>query len=534
MQPLSDRERAIAIRLRDDFPHYAEKCLKIRAKKGGTTAPLILNRSQRFLHERIEDQRGRIGRVRKLVLKGRQVGISTYIGARFYWRTTHGRGLRAFILAHLDDASDNLFNFAKRYHENCPDAVKPSTGKSNAKELSFDRLDSGYKVATAGNKSVGRSDTIQLFHGSELAYWPNAEEHFAGIMQAVADEPGTEIILESTANGGGNVFWSLWKRAERGESDFESVFIPWFWHEDYGCSPDSGWRAPPAWDEYGSLHGLTAEQLYWAYLKNRDLIAGAAGDISEPSPKFKQEYPGTASEAFETSGANAFIDPLKVLRARRAKVEGYGPIVLGVDPARGGKDKTGFIDRQGRRSGAHVCKRVDYGENTMAIAAEIVRLRHELREKRKPLKIVIDTTGLGGPIYDRVSEMLPADELEAVNFGEAALDRNRYANRRAEMWDKKREWYDDPAGVQVPDSDDFQADECAIVWDRGATHHRSNGQLLLEPKEHVRERIGISPDLGDAHALTFAIDMDALHQQARNDARRGKYHYEPSRDPWGA
>ena len=523
---LSPEETEIRRRLRDDFIHYADRCLRIRTKTG-ETVPLRLNRSQRFLHESVEDQRKRTGKVRKLALKGRQVGISTYIGGRKYWRASHGRGLRAFILTHLDDATENLFNIAKRFHDNCPELVKPSTGKANAKELSFDLLDSGYRVATAGNKAVGRSDTIQLFHGSEVAFWPNAEEHFAGIMQAVAGAPGTEVILESTANGVGNVFHSLWKRAERGESEFEPVFIPWYWHEEYASRIHSGWQPPSAWVEYGTLHGLTRDQLWWAFCKNRDLIVKSGGDSSEPSPKFKQEYPGTANEAFETSGVNAFIDPLKVLRARKASVQAYGPIILGVDPARGGKDKTGLVDRQGRRSGRHVCKRVDFGENTMALAGEVVRLRHELQPIASKFKVAIDTTGLGGPIYDRLREMLPHNELEPVNFGEKAHESEKYANRRAEMWDQKRIWYDDPAGVQVPDDDEFQGDECAPVRDRGATHFRSNGQLVLEDKEHIKERLGYSPDLGDAHALTFAINMDALHSSARRV-------YRPTSNSWQA
>lgn len=509
LRPFDDAELAAARRLRDDFPWYAEKCLKVRAKSG-RLEPFTLNRSQLYLHQSIEEQMQRTGKVRKLVLKGRQVGISTYISGRFYNRTTHGKGLRTYILAHLDDAADNLFNMAGRYHENCPEFCKPVTGKANAKELSFEKLDSGYKVATAGSRAVGRSDTIQLFHGSEVAYWPNADEHFAGVMQAVSSSPGTEIVLESTANGIGNVFHALWKRAERGESEFEPVFIPWFWHEEYTTTAPGEWRCSMEWEEYGRLHHLTRDQTYWAFVKNRDLVVTAGGDASAPSPKFKQEYPATANEAFETSGENAFIDPLKVLRARRNSVQGYGAIVLGVDPARGGRDQTGFVDRQGRRTGHHVCKRVDFGENTMAIAAEVVRLRNQLKQFTDRVKIAIDTTGLGGPIYDRLCEMLPREELEPVNFGEQALQAEKYANRRAEMWDRKRQWYEDPAGVQVPDIDEFQGDECAPIRGPGATTFRSSGQLILEAKDKIKERIGFSPDLGDAHALTFAVDMEAL------------------------
>jgi hypothetical protein len=68
-----------------------------------------------------------------------------------------------------------------------------------------------------------------------------------------------------------------------------------------------------------------------------------------------------------------------------------------------------------------------------------------------------------------------------------ALDPDRYANRRAEMWDRKRQWYDDPAGVQVPDDDLFQRDECSIAVGKGATKFDSSGRLLLESKDHIRD-----------------------------------------------
>lgn len=506
MSSMSDREKAIRRRLRDDFDHYSKKCLRIRTKAGGTE-PLTLNRSQRFLHERLQAQLERVGKIRALVLKGRQVGISTSIAGRYYWKSTHRRGCRVYILAHLDDASNNLFQIAKRYHDNCPTLVKPETGSANAKELSFAKLDSGYKVATAGSQAVGRSDTIQLFHGSEVAFWPNADQHFAGIMQAVADAPGTEVILESTANGIGNTFHSLWKAAERGDSEFEAIFIPWFWHEEYQRPAPEDWSPPEAWAEYERLYGLARDQTYWGFVKNRELSVIAGGGPDEINWKFQQEYPANADEAFQTSGAEAFIAPAAVLKARKAKVSGYGPMILGVDPARGGGDKTGLIDRQGRRLGGNVCKRIDQND-LMAVAGEVQREYKRLQ----PLgcrKVVVDTTGLGAGLYDRLREIL-GDVVEGVNFGARAYDSDAYANRRAEMWDLMRQWFDDPAGVQVPDSDELQGDLCAPMRGKGATHFRSNGQLVLEDKDHIRERLSFSPDLGDAAALTFAVDLSTV------------------------
>lgn len=500
---ISRTELELASRLKDDFEVYSASCLKIRTKSG-EIQPFRLNRSQRFLHSKLEEQRKAKGKVRALVLKARQVGISTYIGGRKYWRVTHGFGLRAFILTHLDAASENLFGMAKRFHDLCPDEVRPQTGKANAKELSFSVLDSGYKVATAGSAEVGRSETIQLFHGSEVAFWPNAENHAAGIRQAIANVPGTEVIFESTANGIGNVFHREWKAAERGDSDYEAIFIPWYWHEEYASSPPHGWAPPQDWLDYEAAYGLERAQTYWAWLKNRELCISAGGTPGEPCWQFRQEYPANADEAFQTSGADAFIQPAQVLKARKFAASGHGPVILGVDPARGGGDKTGIIDRQGRRLGGNVCKRLD-SHDLMATAGEIQRLARQIN----PAKIVIDTTGLGAGLYDRLKELL-GDIVEGVNFAAKAYDHQHYVNRRAEMWDLMRQWFDDPAGVQVPDSDEYQGDLCAIIRGPGATRFNSNNQLVLEPKDHVKERMGFSPDLGDASALTFAVDFSQM------------------------
>jgi hypothetical protein len=75
---LSEREIAIRRRLRADFVYYAATCLKIRPKDTSLgMQPFVLNEAQHYLHGRIEAQRERTGRVRVLVLKGRQQGIST-------------------------------------------------------------------------------------------------------------------------------------------------------------------------------------------------------------------------------------------------------------------------------------------------------------------------------------------------------------------------------------------------------------------------------------------------------------------------
>jgi hypothetical protein len=174
----------------------------------------------------LEVQRAKTGRVRAIILKARQLGVSTYVAARLYHRTIHSPGLRTIILGHERRASSNLFQIVKRFHENLAEDLRPSVGTSNAQELIFDRIDSGYIVAVASGEGTGRSATAQLLHASQAAFWDDLPVQMASLMQTVPDLPGTEIIIESTANGF-NDFHSLWRKAESGESEFLPIFLPW-------------------------------------------------------------------------------------------------------------------------------------------------------------------------------------------------------------------------------------------------------------------------------------------------------------------
>jgi len=484
---LTAEQVAIFQRLKDDLLHYAERCLRIRTKAGGIT-PLVLNRPQRYLHERLEEQRRRTGRVRALVLKGRQQGCSTYVAARFYHQVTHRRGCRVFILTHESDATENLFGMASRFHEHVPELVRPATGRDSVKELDFSRLDSGYKVATAGTKATGRSQTIQLFHGSEVAFWPFAETHAAGALQAVADLPGTEIILESTANGIGGFFHQRWQEAEAGQSDFEAVFIPWFWSEEYRRPVPPGFARTAEEADYAAAHGLDDEQVVWMRAK--------IVELKHPW-LFKQEYPATASEAFQSSGADSYIPPEMVLKARKGTAEASGPLVVGVDPARFGPDRSAIVRRRGRHvppTEAH------QGLDTMQLAG----LCRRIIETEKPARMFVDVIGIGAGVVDRLLEMGFGATVVGINSAERPTmpepaEGGGPLNRRAEMWMDMRAWFADPAGVQIPDEDALHADLTAPGYS-----FDSSGRLRIEKKEDIKKRGLRSPDEGDALALTFA------------------------------
>jgi hypothetical protein len=479
---ISSEELAIRQKLKDDFKHYASKCLKIRTKAGGVSG-FLLNDAQMYIHSKVEEQRQKTGKVRAIILKGRQQGCSTYVEGRFYWRVTHSKGVRAFILTHDEEATNNLFDIATRYHDNCPEAVKPATGAANAKELYFSGLDSGYKVGTAGNKAVGRSSTIQYFHGSEVAFWPNAQNHAAGILQAIPDEIGTEVFLESTANGIGNYYHQQWQAAESGQSDFIAIFVPWYWQSEYIKEVEEGFTLDQEEKEYATAYGLNNRQMAWRRAK---II-----ELKDPI-LFKQEYPATAAEAFQVSGLDPLIKPEIVLEARKAKLEDtYGAKVIGVDPARFGDDRTSISFRQGRQ--LHWIR--SYSKKDCMEVVGIVKLAMEEVEADK---VFIDVGGLGAGVYDRLCEIVDKRKLVAVNFGGSPMDSTKYANKRAEMWGLMRDWLMD-SPVSIPDSDELHADltQCRYKYD-------SNGRLSIEKKEEMKKRGLRSPDMADSLAITFS------------------------------
>jgi hypothetical protein len=481
-----------------DFTFYSPRALWIKPKVG-QPHPFKLNRAQEYLHERLEAQRAETGKVRALVLKGRQQGISTYIGGRFYHKTTRTFATRTYILTHEQTATDNLFAMVQRYHENCPDELKPKTGAANAKELSFPLLDGGYEVGTAGTKAVGRSKTVQLFHGSEVAFWPNAASHFAGVVQAIPDMAGTEIILESTANGVGGEFHERWQQAEAGIGDYQAIFIPWFWQEEYRRLVPEGSTLSAGDEAYREAHGLDLEQMAWRQNK--------IAELKDPL-LFMQEYPATAAEAFQMSGHDGFIKPGPVLAARKANLEGLGPKVLGVDPARFGDDRFSIALRQGRK--------VHWIESRSKIdtvqGANWVR---QMIEQHQPKRVFVDVGGLGAGVVDLLNSW--GKGVIGVNFGGEPQDDVIYLpdgtkqpgarNRRAEMWMRSRDWLNETGGADIPDKDGLQADACGPGY-----KYDANQRVQLESKEDMRKRGIRSPDEWDAVALTFAEpvpDQDA-------------------------
>lgn len=482
-----------------DFKFFSQEFFKIRAKNGSID-PFILNRAQLYIHDRLEAQLKETGKVRAIILKGRQQGVSTLIAARYFHKTITNRGFKTFILTHEAAATKNLFEMTKRYYEYLPKGLCPKPNRDSQKELKFESIDSGYAIGTAGAKGTGRSQTVQLLHGSEVSFWPNASEHAQGLFQAVGDQNNTEIILESTANGIGNFFHSAWKSAEQGKSEFQAIFVPWYWQPEYRAFYSQSNDEIKLTEEeellmslYGS-NGLTREHIYWRRFK----IGQFSSDHEEGVKLFNQEYPCCAIDAFLNPIDEPFINSRHVVKARKAfvNISPTAPLIIGVDPAIGENDRCVIIRRKGRVA---YDPKILRNTNTMELAGALKRII----ETERPTKVFIDCIGIGAGVVDRLQEM-GFSCVEGVNFARTANDKETYANMRAECWGEMKDWLMGELPVQIPDSDEMESDLCSLGF-----KFRSNGQLLLESKEDLKARGMPSPDLGDALANTFFLGQNA-------------------------
>lgn len=492
------RARRIAVlkRFREDFALFAEQNLKIRAKDT-EIVPFKLNRAQRYILSRFGEQQKATGKIRAIVLKGRQQGCSTLVEGYFYWQTSLNKNKTAYILSHEQMSSDSLFGMVERYHRLNP--IAPHTGSSNAKELVFDVLGSRYLVSTAGTKAGGRGQAATtLFHGSEVAFWPNAKDHFASSVQSVPDLPGTAIILESTANGAAGEFYERWCDAVNGKSDYVPIFVPWFWQDEYVRQVDAGFELSAEPDDagvseqdYASIYGLSNEQMAWRRAK--------IAELRDPA-KFRQEYPATPDEAFVASSEDAFIKPHLVIRARkRDDVAGYGPLIIGADPAGSGGDRFAVAFRRGLK-----VERIEWRDKVDTVTA--AQWLRSIAKDHRPERMFVDAGGIGHAVVSMLRTWPETVGIVSpVNFGGTSEHKRAKPkvpgpkNRRAEMWQRLKDWLELEEGVSLPDLDALSADLTAPKVKPTLTN-----DLLLESKEEMRKRGVRSPDLADAIALTFA------------------------------
>lgn len=197
------------------------------------------------------------------------------------------------------------------------------------------------------------------------------------------------------------------------------------------------------------------------------------------------------------------------------------PMIIGVDVARFGDDKTVIYPRRGRD--ARTMPFETYTKlDTMQVAARVA----EAINRYNPDQVFIDEGSMGAGVVDRLQH-LGFDQVLGVNFGAASdrpiNDKGALAkNKRAEMWGSLREWLKGPAALPNDDSLAFELLAPMYSYD-------PNNAIVLEKKEDMKKRGVASPDIADALALTFAYPVVARAIEEAEEEREDD-NYDPI---WG-
>ena len=405
---------------------YIEEFLKIKTKDS-EIIPFKLNKPQLKLYDLLKRQSEAGKPQRVIILKARQMGFSTLTEAILFKRTATKANVNSGIIAHKDDATTNLFNMSKLFLEELPEQLKPKTKASNAKEIIFDDRDgnglrSKVKCMTAGGDGIGRSDTFQNLHLSEVSSWTHAKEILDGLLQAVPNKPNTLIIIESTAKGY-DYFKELWDKACDGENDFEPLFCAW-WELDEYRLPCGELELTEEEQELKALYDLDNEQIAW----RRWCIRNNCGnDVNT----FKQEYPSCPEEAFLASGECIFDKDIIV-----SQIEHNRPLISGwkrgefeykktMHPVKNEKGEVVAIDKR-----ISDIKFIEKENGLITIHQEPSVKRNadnEIIAKRR-YTIGGDTAGLGLDYY--TAKVVADDTQETVaTLRKQRIDEDKYADQ---------------------------------------------------------------------------------------------------------
>ena len=313
----------------DDFIEFAGKHLRIQTKSGDFI-PFALNKSQ-MMREGLITEIERAGLpVRIWEAKARQLGCSTHVQGRMFWKSITNQDETALVAAHTEPSVRAIFTKCKVFYDFLPSDLRPMTRYNNVYELDFRApqgaagLRSRFIVMTAKSVDDARGFTARQVHCSEVAFYKRPEEFFLATLQAVPDEAGTMIYSESTCNGSGdfhhtqylaaNVWWDEippWmelkkKHPGHPDSTWYALFTPWFLMEEYTRKlqvDEDKFRASLDGDEKILLEKfgdwISVENLQW----RRETIVSKCGGSLE---RFHQEYPSTDEEAFSTTGSPVF------------------------------------------------------------------------------------------------------------------------------------------------------------------------------------------------------------------------------------
>jgi len=382
-RPASLRGRTVAMAL-------AETLLWVRTREG-RPAHLRANAAQRAFERR----RGQ----RNIVLKARQMGITTWAAARFFLKTITQPGTLTLEVAHSQESAEEIFRIIHRFLDWLPEELREGplrTSRANVRQIVFPAIDAQYRVVSAGDRNAGRGLTVQNLHCSELARWPgNPGDILAGLQAALA--PGAELILESTPDGVGGCFHEEWQKAA--ETGTVRHFFPWWMEPRYRAEAVEEASLTDEERELMARHRLDLKQIGY----RRRIRANFRGLA-------RQEYAESEESCFLASGDSVF--ELAAIEARLEQVpepnqsRRNGELAIWLPPLKGKRYLVAVDPAGGGSEGDYSAAQVLELETAMQCAEfaghvgglELARLITELAHEYNDAWLVIERNNHGSGV----------------------------------------------------------------------------------------------------------------------------------------
>jgi hypothetical protein len=383
--------------------------LKIR-DRNGEESPLLANAVQLEYARR----RGR----QNIVVKARQMGLTTWIAGRFFLKTITRRGVLTVQVAHTREAAESIFRMVQRFWECLPEEMRKTwlkRSRANVGQMVFPELDSEFRVLSAADANAGRGLTVQNMHLSEVSRWPgDAAATLAGMRAALV--PGGELVLESTPNGACGCFYEEWQQAE--ENGVVRHFFPWWLEKAYVASSVTDFS-----EEERALvaqHGLKPEQIGF----RRQLESSYRG-------MRVQEFAEDAETCFRSTGECCFdldlldraleraSEPAEVRLRGRLRIflpaQAGKEYIVALDPAGGAADGDYAAAQVIERESGMQCAELQQRLRPMELARAAAALAREYSTPGTPAMIVVERNNHGHAVIAHFEKGEPYDRLYQQN-----------------------------------------------------------------------------------------------------------------------
>lgn len=413
-----------------------------------------------------------------LTEKSRDMGVSWLCVGFAVWMwifrpgTVAGFGSRKE--EYVDDLSDpkSLFWKARMFIRLLPEEFKPVgyDERRHAQYMAIRNPVNGAVLVGEAGDNIGRGSRTSIYFKDESAFYDRPEK-----IDAALSQTSNCKIDVSTPNGDGNPF------ARKRKGGRIQVFT-FHWRDD----PRKG------------------QEWYDKQVRDLDpVVLAQEVDIS-----------------YSASVANAWVPEAAVTEAMGrgpADIEPSGPVILGVDVARFGDDKTVLTPRRGRIVFPQVVReKLD----TMAVASVVKDYVLDWNDSNKDIgqieQIAVDVIGVGAGVVDRLNDIPEISHIQVIGVNSSVmLDDGRNYNTRARLWRDMKEWLNPANGpVSLPNDPELKTDLTSLHY----SYRQS--KLLMESKDDAKKRGIKSPDRADSLALTFAEPVAVRSMYAHAERRR--------------